>query len=155
MESLVITLVVCGILLISFEIFVPGGILGIAGGLCLLGASGAAFYHWGPFVGILALISSALLCVTVIFLEFRLLTHTRLGNRFVLRNARKGQSAPPVAEDAVLGKIGEALTPFTPTGVIQIEGRTYEASCTDGAVERGQQLEVIGKDHYRLLVRRV
>ena len=50
----VLVLFVAGVLLVAVEILVPGGVLGLLGGLCLLGGVVSAFLQLGPVGGAIA-----------------------------------------------------------------------------------------------------
>jgi membrane-bound ClpP family serine protease len=54
----------------------------------------------------------------------------------------------------LIGKSGRAFTAFAPTGLAEIEGRQYEASCLDGFLHPGDALVVAGRDSYKLLVKK-
>ena len=59
--STIITLFVLGSVMIFFEIFLPGGILGVAGGLAMMAGSVLAFMEYGTGGGIIAIVAGTAL----------------------------------------------------------------------------------------------
>ncbi|MGY8716465.1 MAG: NfeD family protein, partial [Verrucomicrobiia bacterium] len=50
--TLIATLFVVGVILMGFEVFIPGGILGVLAGLAMLAGSALAFFDFGGFGGL-------------------------------------------------------------------------------------------------------
>jgi membrane-bound ClpP family serine protease len=149
----VILLFVIGILLVSAEILVPGGILGLSGGLMIFIGIVLAFVTFGPLGGFLALAVGLLLATIAFYVEFKILPRTKLGRRAFLTSQITGESRA-VGEEArdLIGKSAEALTMLSPSGYVRIDGRRYEAFCQTGQAPAGAALEVIGADNFRLIV---
>lgn len=149
----IVLLFAVGLVLLAFEVFVPGGILGIFGGLSLLGGVVLAFTGFGATGGWTALAVALGLVGLMVYLEFGLLPKTALGRRLFLRSAVGGTSQPPLAESAaVVGRGGEALTPLAPTGYVIVDGRRYEAFSQSGLLPKGAPVRVVGLDTFRLIV---
>lgn len=153
--SWVIGLLVIAYALVFFEALVPGGVLGLLGFACLVGASVAAHKEFGGwFAPAITFLLGGGGAIVLVFLELRWLEGSRLGKPFFLGKAVTGKSNKPVAPDDVVGKEGEAATPLKPEGVIVIGDERYDAFCEDGYVPKGTALLVSGKDDFRLLVRK-
>ena len=151
--TLIILLFALGILLLVVEVIVPGGILGVIGGLLMVGASVMAFMEYGTGGGILAVTVAITLALLAFYLELRVLTQTRLGKRAFLTSQVTGVSAAVGLEArARIGRSAEALTMLSPSGYVRVDGRRYEAFCQSGQVPAGTVLEVIGADNFRLIV---
>jgi len=146
----IIILFTVGALLIAFEVLVPGGILGLLGGLALLGGVGTAFYDYGLSGGVIAFISALGLLAIVLWLEFVLLPKTALGRRMFLQSAVTGTTKSPT--ENLVGHTGKAVTALGPTGYVQIEGKQYEAFSRSGFVDAGSTVKVVGEDSFRLIV---
>ncbi|MEO5958706.1 MAG: serine protease, partial [Opitutaceae bacterium] len=71
--TLVLTLFGAGILLVALEVVVPGAVLGIFGGLCLIGGVIVAFVQLGTFGGSVATGVALLIGAVTLYLEFVLL----------------------------------------------------------------------------------
>jgi len=150
--ELIIGLCLVGIALIALEVFVPGGILGIAGFCILIGAAIVAYQEY-QVAGALATIGlCSVACIGVLVFEFKYLPKTKYGKRLMLLTSNKSTSAAPIAAEDILGKKGEAVTRLNPTGVVRIEDKEYECFCEDGQVEAGTQVEVLKRESFRLVV---
>ena len=154
MNTVVATLLVTGLVLIGFEVFVPGAILGVAGGLFLLGGVVLAFARHGIEGGGLALGAALAAAGALLWFEFRILPRTRIGRRMFLEKAIDGTSQPPLAEAArdVIGREAVALTALGPTGLVQVDGRRYEARCESGFAVEGARLRVTRLETFQLVV---
>lgn len=151
--NLIILLFLVGLIFLGFEVFVPGAILGILGTLSLLGGVVVAFMEYGPTGGWTAFGVAAAAVGGLLFLEFRVLPRTRVGKRLFLESAVTGTSQPAVAEAAdVVGRTGQTLTPLSPSGYVDIDGRRYEAFSRTGFVPRGAPVRVVSVDTFRLIV---
>ncbi len=153
--SIILGLILLGLVLLFFEIIVPGGILGVFAALCMLAAIWFAFRDYGLMGGLIGLITSLCLTVGMIVLELKLLPKTRFGKRFLLRNAIRGQSNPSQASDTIIGKTGEAMTVLAPSGRIKVEGKIYDAFSQDGLIDKGETLKVVGQDTFRIIVKKL
>lgn len=151
--TLIILLFAVGILLIAAEVIVPGGILGILGGLSMAGGSLLAFLEFGTRGGLIAFATAVVLGALALFIEFRILPKTKIGKRAFLTEQVTGVAAA-FGDDALalVGKSAEALTLLSPSGYVRIDGRRYEAFCQSGQAPVGAALEVIGADNFRLIV---
>jgi len=151
--SLVLLLFLLGVVLLGLEVFAPGAILGVMGGLSMFGGCIAAFVHFGLVGGTLATLAGAALLGLTLYAEFKLLPHTRVGRQMLVQTANTSTSQPFPAEAAeVVGKMAEALTTLAPSGYVAIDGKRYEAFSRDGHVTAGTKLRVVGVDNFRLIV---
>ena len=153
--SWVIGLIVISYTLIFFEALVPGGILGLLGFTCLVAASVMAHQEFGGwFAPTTTFLAGGLGAVMLVFIELKWLEGNRFGNNLFLGRQVDGSSNAPVAPDDIVGKKGQAATPFKPEGIIRIEKDQFDAFCEDGFVPKGTSLVVSGKDGFNLRVRK-
>lgn len=154
MDTTVITLFAVGLVLLGFEVIVPGAILGIAGGLSLVAGVVVAFIEHGQTGGALAMLAAVVAVAVLLYVEFRVLPRTRIGRRMFLEKAIDATSQPPVATaaDAVVGREATALTALAPTGVVQVAGKRYEARCDSGFADAGARLRVTRVESFQLVV---
>jgi len=150
--TLILVLFAVGILLLALEVIVPGGVLGIGGGLSRVGAGLVAFDRYGPGGGAWALAAGLLVTAVALYLEFVLLPRSRLAKALSLTATVAGRSQPPVAEASLVGRRGLAATTLAPTGVVECEGRRYEAFSRSGLIAAGAPVEVIAVETFRILV---
>jgi len=154
MSPTVITLLAVGIVLLGFEVIVPGAILGIAAALVMLAGVVVAFVEHGSAGGLLALAVALFGILAMLYFEFRILPRTPVGRRMFLEKAIDGASQPPVAErpEDVVGREAVAVTALGPTGLVQVGGRRYEARCDSGFADAGARLKVVRIETFQLVV---
>jgi len=152
MDSSVILLFAIGLILLGFEVVVPGAVLGLLGGVFLLGGVGVAFYSHGSEGGLLALAVAVVAVAAQLYVEFRILPRTAMGRRMFLNAAISNTSQPAVAGGEVVGKSAVALTALGPTGLVEVEGKRYEARCDSGFADEGARLRVVRVESFQLVV---
>lgn len=148
----IVLLFLLGVMLLAGEVFVPGAVLGILGGLCMAAGCVISFNAYGTTGGLLATgIAVALLGLTL-YIELVWLPKTRFGKKLIVQSTVSATSQPPVAEASVIGKTAEALTPLMPSGFVLVEGRRYEAYSQSGHAPKGATMRVAGLDNFRLIL---
>lgn len=151
--TLLIVLFVLGVLLLALEIVVPGGVLGVIGGLLMLGGVVVAFVRFGTSGGLGATLLALVLLGATFFLEMVWLPRSRVAKHLSMDTTIDSVSQPPLAqENEVLGHEAVALSTLAPTGFVRVNGRRYEASCRSGYAAAGESLKVVGLDSFRLIV---
>ena len=151
--TLIITLFIIGLVLLSFELVTPGGVLGVIGSIAMLIACVLVWNEYGALAGLVAILAALILAGIVIYAELHLLPKTRLGRRMFNESAVTGASQPPPADPAaVLDRDCEALTILAPTGYVLLDGKRYEARSLSGHVEKGARLRVSALDNFTLQV---
>lgn len=148
----IIALVLCGLLLVVAEIFLPGGILGLVGAGCLIAAAVMAFRSFGPVGGAMFAMAEIAFGAVVILQAVRWIPNTRLGKGLVLRAAVEG-SASATDNERLLGKEGVALTQLRPAGAARIDGHRHDVITEGGLIRAGTRLKVIAVEGMRVVVR--
>ncbi|MFI5336273.1 MAG: NfeD family protein [Opitutales bacterium] len=149
----VLLLFLLGVLLLAAEVFMPGAVLGILGGVAMLTGCLISFRQFGPTGGALATVIALALLGLTLYIELIWLPKSRFGKKLVVQSASDATSQPPLAEPgSVVGKTAEAVTTLAPSGYVVVEGRRYEAFCQAGHVPKGTALRVVGLDNFRLIV---
>jgi membrane-bound serine protease (ClpP class) len=95
--------------------------------------------------------------VVVIALAWRYIRHTTAWQRLVLSTSldrESGYVAPPSRADLV-GKMGKALTPLRPSGIVEIEGERVDAVTEGGFVTKDTPVQVLSVEGTRIIVRPV
>lgn len=147
----IIALVVVGFIMIAAEIFVPGLILGILGGLCLILAIVLSYIEFGALIGTLTLLGVGTITLIGFFIWLSVFPKTFVGKKITL--ARTLDLGPEQARTSFLHKTGTALTPLKPSGTVLIEGQRVDV-VTDGTyVDRGVSIRVIQEDGSKIVVR--
>ena len=155
MISVIIALYVLGLILIFFELFVPGGLLGLLGGAAIFTSWTLTFVHVGVGEGIIAVIGGFLLLLVLLALELKFLPRTKTGRKLFLHRSIESTSQAPLATEEIIGRECEALTSLGPTGVVMLDKKNYEAFSLSGFVERGTRLQVVDFDNFRVRVRKL
>ncbi len=154
--NIIVLLFILGLVFMFFEVFTPGPVFGILGGITLMGGIAVAAMTSGVSGGLIAGIVALATVSATLYAELVWLPKTRFAQRFSVHST-SGTTIrqQDVEADAVVGKTAEALTTLAPSGYVSIEGHRYEAFCQSGHAERGAQLRVTGLDNFRLIVTKI
>lgn len=149
--SLVIGLILTAFVLFFFEIFVPGGLLAVLGGIFLLAASVVAYTEWGLVWAITLFFGGLIMALVMFFLEIRLIANTRFGQQLSLQSTI-ATKLNPREDDNLVGTEGVTLTILAPTGRVELGGKVYTASAEDGYLEKGVPVRVLRSETFKLIV---
>lgn len=150
-----LVLLLLGLGLVVVEVYlVPGfNVVGIVGFLLILFGVGYAFADAGLVEGSITLVSSVLGVGGV----FYWLWKSGAWERFVLSANLRADDRLVARESEYraryLGKVGLAVTPLRPTGVVEIEGERIEAVTEGEFIAAGSQVRVVAMDRRRYFVR--
>lgn len=150
-----ILLVLVGLFLMGAEIFVPGGVLGVIGGMALLAAVVAGFVAFGPQGGMLAAMIILVFLGLSIVLWMHFLPKTRLGKTLTLSTDSAGYKSAATSLRDMVGKTGVAITPLGPSGLIKIDGMRVDAVAEGKWIDSGAQVRVIHVTGNHITVREV
>jgi membrane-bound ClpP family serine protease len=150
--SIILLLFAAGVVLIALEVVVPGAILGIIGGVLMLIGVIISFDQYGFEGGAIATAAGLAVGGIALYLEFVLLPKSRLAKAFSMTSTVAGTSQPAVASRSVVGRRAVAITTLAPSGVIECEGRRYEAFARSGHVAAGTAVDVVDLDNFRVIV---
>lgn len=149
----IIFLLVIGLLMVSVEIFIPGGIVGVLGGFCLVGSIVMAFAERGSTFGFYWTAGVVVLTLLALFLAIKFLPRSPAGKRLFLGSSEAGFSAGEEGLEGWVGKKGMALTTLRPAGMIDIEGKRVDVVTGGEYLSRGTPVEVTQVDGNRVVVR--
>ncbi|MEY4181281.1 MAG: hypothetical protein RLY70_4856 [Planctomycetota bacterium] len=153
-----VLLLLLGISVIAAEFFLPSsGLLATIAGLAIIGSLVCAFLS-SRVTGV-AMTAVVLVVVPLLFVSaVRWWPDTPIGQQVL--------NTPPDNPDEVLpendpryelrsmiGMAAMAKTKMLPSGVVEVDGRTYDAVSVGQPVEPGQRLRIVGVDLNRLEVR--
>jgi len=148
----IIGLALGGLLLIGFELFVPGMVLGFLGGIALIGCALLTFVNFGlmPGLGVVCILS--LISLFGFMAWMRVFPRTYVGRKLSLdASVRGGNDIPDFT--AWIGKTGCSATSLRPSGVALIEGKRLDV-VTDGEfIENGMPVRVARAEGARVIVR--
>ena len=150
MVELFAILIIAGLFLIGAEIFLPGGIIGFIGGMCLLGAIVVGLQ--GGLLTTLLIIILAGVCL-VIWIKF--FPRTRMGRSLTLSDDGKTfKSASPEFMD-LLNKEGVVLSTLRPAGIAMIDGKRVDVVADGSWIESGTSIRVTRVEGVRILVKEI
>lgn len=144
----VVGLLTLGYLFLFVELFVPGGVLGILGGLSILYGCFLAF-DLGPAWGV----GSVLLSLAVTAGGLTLFLRSRASHRFILEERPiSAAKAPDERLAGLLGQDGTTFTDLRPAGTAEFGDARIDV-VTDGQhVSRGARVRVIEVEGVRVVV---
>ncbi len=147
----VVGLLALGFVLLFLEVFVPGGVLGVLGGLLIIYACYLAF-GLSPAWGMVAVGLSVIVAIAAV----RLVTRSRLGRKLVLEDAgaRDWKAAEEGLEDLV-GRAGRALTQLRPAGLAEIDERRIDVVADNELIEAGVEVRVCEVEGNRVVVEEI
>jgi membrane-bound serine protease (ClpP class) len=152
MLTTIIALGVAGLLLLFLEMFLPGLIAGILGGVLLILAVIFSYRDLGTGAGNIALLISAVASGGLWWWWAYHFQHTRFGRAMTLEASNApGASMAGVVE--LTGQQGEAVTPLRPSGTVIVAGKRLDA-ITDGEfIPPGSRVQVVRSDGHGVIVR--
>jgi len=155
MISTVVILVCVGVFMLALEVILPGGILGVCGGLCLVAAIVMTFlideldpYGMGARFAIAGTIAAG--SITLLVLWMKNFHRMPLISKYIL-DAEIGSS--PVPEVGLLGREGIARSDLRPSGSAVIDGKRLEVTAESGLIPSGTPITVVKVDGFRVVVR--
>lgn len=153
--SVIIGLICVALVLVFFEVILPGGILGVIAAVCVIVATWIAAVDYGASAAVGIFLGSLIAIALFTYLEFKVLARTSLGERLFLKSAVSGHSNEAPAEASIIGKEGHALTRLNPSGKVAIDGRSYEAYSQDGYVDAEARVRVASQDSFKLIIEKI
>lgn len=152
----VLLFIAIGLVLVFFEVLVPGGVLGVLAFASFVTAAILVGSETGNvFYGILTMLGIAVVVVILVILQLKLMGRGPWRKKFYLEAASAGKSQEPVAGEEVIGKQGITVTRLTPSGVIEIEGKRIDAFSQSGFLEKGVAVMVEKIESFHVVVRKV
>lgn len=150
--SLIVGLMVLGFGLIMLEIFIPGGIVGVFGGISMIAAVYFAYDGYGMEGAIITFAVGLLGLVACLWFEFKVLPKTPAGKRLFLQDKVSGKSQHDFAEDSMIGKEATTATALSPSGYIIFDGKKLEAFSRSGFLEKGELVRIDSFDQFKVTV---
>lgn len=144
---------IIGLILIYFEFFVPGGILGVLGGLFIVGGLFLSIWEQTSLIyALFYVIGVIIFLVLTIRLALWKIKRTRNKSHFYLADDQEGYLGASFDKELV-GKSGEALTSLRPSGHIRVEEKPYQAVSESGYIKKGSKIKIIGGEGARFIVK--
>ena len=153
MLSTVIALATAGVALLFLEMFLPGIIAGVIGGILLIASIVTAYRDLGPEAGNITLVATTAVTAALWWWWATKFQHTRFGRSMTLGATGTGTSqAEGLAQ--LIGQTGTAATPLRPSGTILIAGKRVDAITSGEFLEQGTPVHIIRAEGPGVIVRR-
>ena len=146
----ILLLMAAGILMILLETVLPGGVVGLVGVGCLVGAVVLAYSTQGAAVGNLVLLGSGASFLAAVVAWFRFFPKSRMGKVFVSETTIGGVED---SFDELVGKKGTAMCDIRPAGIAVFDDRRVDVVGEGDFIEEGEALEVVAVEGNRVVVR--
>jgi len=147
-------LVVLGLILILVEFYVPGGIVGVLGGISILTA---VIMFASQTDSILAFLLFFLCTIIAIALVIRYaiwrIIHTKGKFSIYSNHDQEGYVASEYDRNAI-GKTGVVLADLKPGGFILVDGQQHPAISLSGYIPKGEDVSVVGGQEQSLMVKK-
>ncbi|NOU36855.1 MAG: NfeD family protein [Kiritimatiellaceae bacterium] len=149
-----LTLLVCGLFLVGVEIFIPGGVVGIAGAAALVGAAAMGFMIFPLWLGWLSLFFILVLTAVAAFVWMKYFPKSRMGKALSLTQHISKRDQDDSAWKP--GMRGSALSTLRPAGKATIEGKLADVIADNGTwIEQNSAIEVTKVAGNRIYVRKI
>ena len=148
----IISLLVAGFLLIVLEMFLPGLIIGLCGGICLIIAVIMTYISYGMQTGTWTLVGVIIGGLLFIIFWMKNFSRLALGQRLILNQSIEGTTPADLSHE-LKGTEGVAFTSLRPSGTALIQGKRYDVVTEGGWIESGQKLKVVEIEGSRIIVR--
>lgn len=149
--TLIVGLLLTAFILFFFEIFLPGGVLAVIGGILLLVAASLTYTEFGLIAAIGVLIGGLVGALTMFFVEIRFISNSRFGNQLSLKQSIDAKVNQQPREKLV-GCEGVTLTTLAPSGRVEIDGEVRTAYSEDGFLEKDTPVKVLRSSPFHLIV---
>lgn len=146
MTTVIVLLLLLGTILLGIEVFVPGGILGILGMICILTAIGLSYFHhesYGPIA----------LAGTLIVAIFSFVWWYGCKQLTTTLDLSKSKTASSL--HSLNGKTGVSTSPLRPTGVALFENQRIDVVAESGLIEQQTPIQIIKVEGNIVVVRKI
>ncbi len=157
MTELLIILLICGLMLVGAEVFVPGGVLGFIGGLALIGAGITAFLHPSITTAEATAINGCIVILVgvIIFLWIKFFPKTPIGKKMTvfkdLHNAKSTDDDLP----QLVGHTGTTLSQLHPGGYADIDGKRVDVITQGEMIDCNTEVKVVEVEGNRIVVEQI
>ncbi len=142
-----------GFVLLLTEMFLPGGVLGVLGGLALMAAAVLGYIHFGALGGTMVLCALGGITLVGFCVWMQIFPRTAVGRRLTLASSLStGDTLPTTA--GLIGQEGIALTDLRPAGKALLAGRRVDVVAESAFIEVETPVVVIVSEGARVVVRK-
>lgn len=144
----------------ALELFIPSsGVLGLMAISSIVGSVWMIFSGYGLTSGTIYVLALAAVIPLLVTTALRWWPYTPLGRRFLNLPPLEERDEPVVESyeqmRGLIGHRGVTRSMMLPGGVVEIDGVSHDAVAEDGALEKGEIVEVVRTEGLHMVVRRV
>jgi len=145
-----------GIALVLAEFMLPGGVLGVIGGLMLVGVMIATGLYYPGYAVVVIPAQLFLVAGTIVF-GFWLIANTRFGQPLMLRSSQREEEGwtNQQSDLSLVGKTGKVLTALRPAGTIELAGERIDVVSDGTFIAEGAPVVVTEVHGNRVVVEAV
>ena len=154
MGKYIALLYLLGIIFILLEIYLPGGILGTIGFICLLLCVGLSF-TLGAKIGVLAFFIVFSSLAAAIYLVIKYIPESAIGRRLFLSRTLKNKKEQDESLDGLIGLQGIAMTDLRPSGTARFEEKRRDVITQGDYIDKDQKIEVIAIEGNHIIVKAI
>lgn len=146
-------LVFLGLLLILIEFYLPGGVIGVLGGISILvGVILFASQTSSVIALVLFLLGTAVSTGLLIRFALWRIVHAKPQYSIYSDKDQEGYQASTYDKTAI-GKTGVVITDLKPGGYILVENHQYPAISLSGYIAKGEHVAIVGGQEQSLMVK--
>lgn len=138
----ILILSLIGIVVILAELVLPGGILGILGGICLVAAVVLTFIEYGTTAGTIATVVLFAFAVATLSWWMKFFHRLPLTRSLILKS-ESGHDEKAANEPSLVGARGRTLTDLMPSGHALIREEKRDVMAETGSIPKGSVVEVV------------
>lgn len=144
-----------GLLLVFIEFFLPGAVMGVAGGILIIAsvvlfAMQATSFWWV----LLYVVSVAIILIYLIKFALWKIRTAKPGRSIYLESDQTGFQASSF-DSSLIGKMGVVDTDLKPGGHILVEGKRLQAISQSGYLTKGTEVVILGGQEESFIVKRI
>ncbi|NQT59474.1 MAG: hypothetical protein HQ557_10890 [Bacteroidetes bacterium] len=148
-----------GLIAIIVEFFVPAaGIVGIVGGGCIIGSIVLSFLDYGILAGSIFLLGALILTPLLIIFYFKIFPKTIIGKKLILNTKQSQKSGfTSFTQEKyrnLKGSSGIVIKDLRPTGIVEIEGKRFDALTNGEYLDSGSKVQVFKVEGNRVFVKK-
>ena len=151
-SELIILLLLAGIACVAMEIYLPGGFMGLCGAGIVIWATVEAYKKDTDF-GTMLLITGIGGSVAASWFSFKYLSKTKEGKKALLMETNI--ELPEDRHKDLEGKQGVTVTDMHPSGIIEIEGKRYDAASKGEYIEKDSNISVLSIEADHIYIREI
>ncbi len=153
MDTWVIVLtIVFGLTFLWLEFYLPGGLMGLIGGVIIGVGILFVFSEFGFRIGSFVALGVAMIVGVMLWFWMRTFSHSFFGKRVML-SAEVGHDESLVHLGTLVGKSGITTSPVQPSGKAIIDGEKHDVTSQMGPIDSGVEVEVIKVDGISVIIR--